>query len=52
MNNNEIFSFQVLKPVIQKFRSVILEDNFKKNYHDEMIRSEIMEIIHIFLGEY
>lgn len=27
-----------------------MEENFKKQYHDEMIRSEIMEIIHLLLG--
>ncbi len=45
-----IWLFQVVKPIINKFRGVILEENFKKQYHDEMVRSEIMDILHLFLG--
>lgn len=42
---------QIIKPITEKFRSIVLEENFKKQYHDEMVRSEIMEIVHLFLGK-
>lgn len=48
--NGDFTILQVLKSIIEKFRGIVLEENFKKQYHDEMIRSEIMEIIHLLIG--
>jgi hypothetical protein len=45
------FLFQVLKPLQDRFKSIICQDTFNRIFHEENIKIEIIDILESFIGK-
>ncbi|KAJ1532209.1 hypothetical protein ONE63_000829 [Megalurothrips usitatus] len=48
--NRAEYWLQVLKPIQDKFKSIVCHEYFARNYHEEGVKSAIMEILDHFIG--
>ena len=44
--------FQVLKPLQDRFKNVICQENFNRIFHEENVKMEIIDILESFIGKY
>ncbi|KAK3925728.1 Exportin-4, partial [Frankliniella fusca] len=49
-NNTAEYWNQVLKPIQDRFKSIVCHECFARNYHEEGVKSAIMEILDHFIG--
>jgi hypothetical protein len=47
-----IFLFQVLKPLQDRFKNIICQENFNRVFHEENIKLEIIDILESFIGKH
>jgi len=45
-----VFFNQVITPILGKFRKILSDDNFRKTYNNDVVRLEIMDILHKCIG--
>jgi hypothetical protein len=46
-----IFLFQVLKPLQDRFKNIICQENFNRIFHEENVKMEIIDILESFIGK-
>lgn len=49
-NNRAEYWNQVLKPIQDRFKSIVCHECFARNYHEERVKSAIIEILDHFIG--
>ncbi|XP_034253012.1 LOW QUALITY PROTEIN: exportin-4-like [Thrips palmi] len=50
VNNRAEYWAQILKPIQDRFKSIVCHEYFARNYHEEGVKSTIMEILDHFIG--
>jgi hypothetical protein len=43
--------FQVLKPLQDRFKNIICQENFNRTFHEENMKVEIIDILESFIGK-
>lgn len=50
-SRNEYWS-QILKPLQDRFKTILCQENFSRIYHQENIKTEVLDILESLVGEY
>lgn len=43
--------FQILKPLQERFKNLVCQENFNQNFQDDKNRNEVIDILELFIGK-
>lgn len=50
-NSRNEYWLQILKPLQDRFKNIVCQENFNRVYHEENVKSEVLDILECLVGE-